>query len=132
MANEEKLHTLTITEHNPETRFFRYQFSCPEYNNEEYAPCAMSTPCTKYDYEPDDDDTETFVKHGQEHFLIDGKRSIELENTCAVRDYPETANDWDIDEIAQEHGNGTYTVDVKPNPDIQPATWDIIFKNQII
>lgn len=129
MTQTEKLHTLTITEHNPETRFFRYQFSCPGYTDDEYAPCAVGTPCRKCNHDIEDD-IESFIEHGEEHILIDGEWSVRLKNVCAVANYPDVANDCDVDEIAQVYGNGTYLVDIEPAPYLQPATFDIVFKDR--
>ena len=133
MERQHKLHTLTITEHDPNTRFFRYKFSCPGYEENEHAPCEMSTPCDECSHIPtEESDLDTFIKYGKEHYIIDGEWSVPLECVCAVRDYPDSANDSDVDEIAQEHGNGTYLVDVVVDPYFEPATWDVIYKGRVV
>lgn len=132
METEEKLHTLTISNYNPQTHTFNYTFTCPGFNETEHKPCGMSIPCRKCaTLEIDDDGYDTFILHGQEHFKLDGEWSIPLENTCVAQNYPDRVNDQDLDEISRNHGNGTYLVDLEPDPYLQPATWNIEYKTTI-
>lgn len=127
----QKPHALTISDYNPKTHVFHYEFACPVYEEDEDAPCALATQCEKCDEEPDPETTETYIRHGQEHRYINGEWLIRDNNACAVRDYPETFDDSDVEEIALAHGNGTYAVEVSVNPHLQPDTWDIYLISRI-
>lgn len=54
----QKPHTLTISDYDSKTHAFHYEFTCPGYEENEDAPCALATQCEKCDEKPDPETTE--------------------------------------------------------------------------